>query len=297
MKYVKHKLRKIVDIDEVVSIHYFELSKDFNYPAESHNFWEFHYIDKGQAISLCNEKKFILHQGEIIFHAPMSQHQIISDGTIAPNVCVFSFGCTSEAMSFFKNKIFTLNAHQRFIMQELLNEAYNVFDISNDPNINELQHLDNAPLGGQQMIKIKLEEFLISFLKQINIKKSEDSFAGINAEFDDEIVNKIIDYLYKHISTNISLEDICKELNYSKTYLCTHFVNVTKKTINRYYLELKILVAKKMIREKNKTRKLFSQISEDLGFNSPTYFYYTFKKYTNMSPSEYSQSVHKYDTK
>lgn len=296
MKYIKRKLSQIIDVDKIVTIHYFELSKNFNYPAEEHNFWEFHYIDKGQAISSSNDKEKILRQGEIVFHAPMSKHQLLSDGNIAPNVCVFSFDCNSNSMELLKNKVFTLNSEQRFLMQNLLTEANNVFDISiNDPKLNKLEFKEEIPLGGLQMIKLKLEEFIISILRGVGVKKREDYFTINHEEYKDEIVNKIIEYLYSHVSSSISLDDICKELNYSKTYICTHFIKTTKKTIKRYYLELKISVAKKMICEKSQTRELFSQISDSLGFSSPTYFYYTFKKYTNMTPNEYSQSVHKYD--
>jgi hypothetical protein len=49
-KYYKYKIDKVVNISKIVTIHYFELSKDFSYPGESHDFWELHYVDKGHLI-------------------------------------------------------------------------------------------------------------------------------------------------------------------------------------------------------------------------------------------------------
>ncbi len=36
-------------------------------------------------------------------------------------------------------------------------------------------------------------------------------------------------------------------------------------------------------------------ISDFLGFSSSSYFYYTFKKITNVTPTQYFKSVHQYD--
>lgn len=295
MEYRKHNLKQIIDVKKIISIHYFELSKNFDYPAEAHDFWEFHYVDKGQVISLADGKENCLHQSEIIFHKPLSTHQLKSDGAIAPNVCVLSFECKSKAMEFFKDKIFKLNKEQRTLIQNLFNEVHSVFDIPfSDPQINQLKFKPSIPLCGLQLIKIRLEEFLISLMSKFQPKENDNKIFTIQEEYNDEVVNKIIKYLHENINKNITLENICKEFNFSKTYICVRFSAVTNKTINKYFMELKINAAKKLIREKDKTRELFSQISDFLGFSSPAYFYYTFKKYTNMSPSEYSKSVHKY---
>jgi len=55
-----------------------------------------------------------------------------------------------------------------------------------------------------------------------------------------------------------------------------------------YFRMLKMEEAKKMIRE---GRYNFTEISELLGYESLHYFSRSFKKYTNMSPSEYAISV------
>lgn len=295
MEYRKHNLKQIIDVKKIISIHYFELSKNFDYPAEAHDFWEFHYVDKGQVISLADGNENHLHQSEIIFHKPFSTHQLRSNGTIAPNVCVLSFECKSKAMEFFKDKIFKLTKEQKTLIQNLFDKAHSVFDIPfSDPKINQLNFNKSIPLGGLQLIKIKLEEFLISLMRKFQPEENVNKIFTIQDEYNDEVVNKIIKYLHENISKTITLEDICKELNFSKTYICVRFSSVTNKTINRYFMELKISAAKKLIREREETRELFSQISDFLGFSSPAYFYYTFKKHTNMSPSEYSKSVHKY---
>ena len=43
-------LKKEITIDQIVTIHYFELLKDYKFMGERHDFWEFLYVDKGTII-------------------------------------------------------------------------------------------------------------------------------------------------------------------------------------------------------------------------------------------------------
>ena len=58
----------------------------------------------------------------------------------------------------------------------------------------------------------------------------------------------------------------------------------------QYYNSLKIKESKKLIKSKKYS---ICEISEMLNFNSPYYFSNVFKKFENMSPSEYSNRIHK----
>ena len=70
--YVKHQIANLIPISKIVTIHYFEFEKDFVSSGESHDFWEFVYIDKGEAIVTEGKQKLILKQGEGYFHKPNS---------------------------------------------------------------------------------------------------------------------------------------------------------------------------------------------------------------------------------
>lgn len=41
MTYVKTTLQHSIDIDAIITLHYFEYMKNFEFKGESHNFWEF----------------------------------------------------------------------------------------------------------------------------------------------------------------------------------------------------------------------------------------------------------------
>ena len=68
MTYVKTVLKKEIVIDSIITIHYFEYSKDFSFSGEAHNFWEFLYVDAGTVDVRSENKLYTLHAGDIIFH-------------------------------------------------------------------------------------------------------------------------------------------------------------------------------------------------------------------------------------
>ena len=49
-KYFKHKINNLLVINGIITVHYFEFSKDFKHEGESHDFWEIVYADKEDII-------------------------------------------------------------------------------------------------------------------------------------------------------------------------------------------------------------------------------------------------------
>ena len=72
MTYIETKLKREIVIDSIITIHYFEYMRDFVFRGESHDFWEFMYVDKGSVIVQGGEHQFTLHAGDIFFMNQMS---------------------------------------------------------------------------------------------------------------------------------------------------------------------------------------------------------------------------------
>ena len=76
MEFYKYPLSKLFDIPQIVTIHYFEYGKDFVFEGESHDFWEFLCVDKGEAIVTAHQQVHVLQKGDIIFHKPGQFHSV-----------------------------------------------------------------------------------------------------------------------------------------------------------------------------------------------------------------------------
>ena len=52
MTYIKTKLKRSIDIDAIITLHYFEYMKDYVYDGESHDFGEFVFVDSGIVLGI-----------------------------------------------------------------------------------------------------------------------------------------------------------------------------------------------------------------------------------------------------
>ena len=78
MTYIPTPLKREIVIDSIITIHYFEYMRDFVFQGESHDFWEFLYVDKGTILVTAGETEYKLNTGDIIFHKPNKISRISS---------------------------------------------------------------------------------------------------------------------------------------------------------------------------------------------------------------------------
>ena len=172
------QLENTIEIEKIVSIYYFEYAKDFVFQGEKHDFWEFLYVDKGQAEVMADTEGYKLEEGDIIFHKPNEFHSVWANGRIAPNLIVMSFVCNSPAMKFFENKIFRIETNEeKNILARIIEERINTFDVPLYYAISPKVIKDSPIIGSQQLIKLYLELFLITLIRNTTyVEKKETSF-------------------------------------------------------------------------------------------------------------------------
>ena len=284
--YIKHKIANLINVTKIVTIHYYEFDKNYCYDGESHDFWEMVYIDAGNVRIKANNKEFFLKQGEVIFHKPNEFHTLKTDNETAANVFVISFVCSSEAMNFFKRKTMTVPSKLKKNISTIIQEYSLTFNPMATKDI-KLELKENPPIGGQQMIKTYLEQFLIMLIRSETESHDLRIFPS-KESMENHLVSQVIQIIEENTYNKITVEHICSKLNYSRTYLSKIFKTTTGYTILEYILKNKIREAKKLIREE---RYNFTQISDLLNFDNPHYFSTVFKKISNMTPSNYKNSV------
>ena len=280
-------------MSKLVTVHYFELTKDFSYPGESHNFWELHYVDKGHLTCHAGDVENELFQGDLIFYKPMVPHRLTTDRNTAANLCVISFECTSEAASRLRNTVYKLTPYEKQLITKIFSEADKAFELPKlNPYLKKMQLKENAPMGSLQIIQLALEELIIRLLRKDVAKNAEQTQALFH--YDDKLTNDVIQYLREHLSEHLTLSNLSKEIGYGKTVLCTRFKAVTGKTIFSFLTDLRVEEAKRLIRQGGITT---AAISDSLGFSESAYFCNVFKRITGISPSEYARMIHAFDKK
>lgn len=285
--YIKTHLKTIISISKIVTIHYYEFDKSFAFEGESHDFWEMVYVDKGKVAVRSEAEEMILSQGEIIFHKPNEFHAIRAYDS-EPNFFVISFVCSSPSMACFEGLSAKLNKSLKPFMSAIIEEAEETFVIpKNTPSLKKLTKKNDAIIGGEQLIKTYLEQFLILLLRDVN-KIGKAGIFSSKEVMDSYLISSIKTLINENLDKNLRLDDICKSIGYSKSYLCKIFGEQTGKTIASYTVKSKIKKAKELIRKNDMN---FSEISDSLSFDNPQYFSRVFKRVTGMTPTEFKKTL------
>lgn len=287
MNFKKSILEDIITIKAVYTIHYFEYTNRFYFPGESHDFWEFIYVDKGSVDICMDTKELTLKKGDVAFHKPNEFHKVSTYGHTAPNLVVISFECNSPLMEFFQCKIFDTDQRERVLLADILTEAKKFFTSPlDDPYLTEMSKSESAPIGCEQLIKLHLEHFLIHLLQR-NMTLKEEAITPSSPNTSD-IFQRVHTYMESNISKHLTIEQICWDNMIGRTKLQKIFHSEVGIGIIDYFSKLKIETAKHLIRD---GKLNFSQISEHLGYSSIHYFSRQFKKIAGMTPSDYASSV------
>lgn len=293
MAYVKTYLKREIVIDSIITIHYFEYTKDFIFRGESHDFWEFLYVDSGSVLVTAGEKEVLLNAGDIIFHKPNEFHAFKSAGKSSLNLVACSFVTYSPAIQFFDNKSFTLNHEERNLISLIISEAKQTFRTPmHIPFVEQVLLKPDAPFASQQLILLYLELFLIScwrfHAEGTSHKNIPRQLTAGNHNMKKELFNQIMSYMDTHICEQLTIQNICDAFSISHSTLYNVIYNRKGCGPIEYFNHLKIEKSKELIRTGTMN---FTEIAYFLSYSSLPYFSKRFKKTTGMSPQEYASSV------
>lgn len=296
MEYVGTKLQEVISIKEIYSIHYFEYMSDFNFEGEQHDFWELLYVDKGEVEVIADEEHLVCKHDEIIFHKPNEFHALKANGVVAPNLVVLSFSCLSEKMKYFENKRLQISSQEKKLISQIIMEARKAFSSPLDKTyLLQLERKDESYFGSEQLIRIYLEQFLISLLRRYDVlQQMKENNLVVNNQvmtkenYEKYIYQRVTAYMKEHIREFLTMEEICKEMLISRSKLQNLFHSKHGCGVMHYFISLKIELGKQLMREEHMN---FTEIADYLGYTSVHYFSRQFKKLTNMTPSEYVSSV------
>ncbi len=293
MAYVKTYLKREIVIDSIITIHYFEYTKDFVFHGESHDFWEFLYVDGGSVLVTAGDQEVLLNAGDIIFHKPNEFHAFKSTGKSSLNLVACSFVTYSPAIQFFANKFFTLNEKERNIISLIISEAKQTFRTPmHIPFVEQVLFKPETPFASQQLILLYIELFLIVCRRfhsaNASHKNVPKQLTVGNHNTKKELFNQITSYMHTHICEQLTVQNICDAFSISRSTLHTVFYDRKGCGPMDFFNHLKIEKSKELIR--NGTMN-FTEIAYFLSYSSLPYFSKRFKKTTGMSPQEYASSV------
>jgi AraC-like DNA-binding protein len=120
--------------------------------------------------------------------------------------------------------------------------------------------------------------------------KIKESSLKIHEQVADDYYKILIDYINKekpYLNENCTIQYVSKNTNISIHHLSNILNNKVNKNFSDFINEFRINEAKQMLCSKIFEKKTVEAIGYDCGFGSKTSFNKVFKKYTNLTPSNY----------
>lgn len=284
MKIFESSIENLINIKKNV---YFTLNvfkENFIDRGESHNYWEMVYVTKGSIIEVSNNDTCLVHENEIIFHAPNEFHLTKLVDCKHAEAYYISFVSTSTAMDFFRKHHSKLSENSKEIIHKLLEEGEKAYHPMFTGGKFHLAPSPCMPLGGQQMYRIYLEMLLITIMRENRSVNPQSLSFESTYDLHMEVCDKICSYLSDNVYSNVSLNDLCKKFNYSRTFLCSKFKVLKGISIAQYYTALKISEACELLESQKYS---ISHIAEILNYGNQYSFSRAFKRIMGVSPLQY----------
>jgi len=172
------------------------------------------------------------------------------------------------------------NPNQLFVVLS----CHELFDYAQEAlRLGAIDYLIKDSITPQQLINMlkKVESLLPA-------QSMSQPFSGI-ASYSSRI-RSVAEYLLKNFDQDISLSSLAKVFNIHKVHLARTFKEETGINIHESILDLRMQKAKLLLAD---PAKKISDIIEEIGFHNPQYFYILFKKFYDISPSEYRAQLEK----
>lgn len=273
-----------ISVTRIANVHYFEFTKNYRTEKSAHPFKELIYVDSGAVDVSSNGFCGTLKKRQLLMHKENEIHSLTCAENSAPNVVIIGFECDSALLDYFSHNAYTLTSELSKLLSDVVKEGRYVFFPPYDvPNTKDMKKRTNFIFGADQMLKIRLEAFLIELIR------STQSYTGRHKEiYHEQNYEEIASYINNNFSHKITLSDLCQVFGTNKTTLCQKFRNIYGMTIINYINTLRIKQAKILLREGNIS---ITQIATLVGFDSVHYFSKTFKKIEGKSPLEYINTI------
>ncbi|PFB04609.1 AraC family transcriptional regulator [Priestia megaterium] len=250
-------------------------------PLHWHDDVEFILVTKGEVIFQINEEKIILRAGNGLFINSGCVHRI-------------------EKRSKLNCSYISLNVSPRFLVPEELFRGY-VY-----PYI-QATHLSYLYMASKEIWEKKIIEAIIK-INQILQKKSPyfeiDIIIHLRIIWQNLISNnfhleykqkeiikadrikQMISWIHLHSEEKITLDDIARAGKVSRSECCRDFKRVLNITPLNYVIDYRIQRSLTLLQHSELN---ITEIAYQVGFNSPSYFIYKFRKMIKMTPLSYKK--------
>ncbi|MBZ4665881.1 helix-turn-helix domain-containing protein [Mahella sp.] len=257
-----------------------EFVQGFDMPMHQHRSIELMYVSKGKCTISIMEHSLTLSAGEFVLINGDIPHRLYVKRGRNCHVANMEFiFCPSDDVLCSISDLWTLSDEIR----KFLSSDNEFFHLSDSETLyvtvwDILRELESDDASKNLLLPLMVLELMLK-MSRIYCADQIADHSSANV-----YVNKSLDYMRRHYSEDISIDDIAVALSISTRYFQKIFKQAIGHTPMEHLNKLRIDKAKLLLR---KTDIPLTDLCLMVGINSRQYFSYLFKKYTGLSPSEF----------
>lgn len=266
------------NLNSNIEMFYIENQDNLNMLNHFHTKHEVIYIMEGCSTFHINNKEYICESGDIIFISNLESHDVKINEypykrffmLIDPKYLQITLKYP-QLTSIFKHRpehfshVIKLNIEHKEAFTNLLQNMNLEFN-------SKLEYAEEKISSYIQFLTIELFRNYKSYFPISFINKTTES------------ILKIQNYIEEHYTEDINLEEISKEFYISMYYLSHQFKKVTGFSFKEYIILQRLIKAKELLFHSPKD---ITNIATECGFNSINNFIKFFKRYNEITPSQY----------
>jgi AraC-like DNA-binding protein/cupin superfamily acireductone dioxygenase involved in methionine salvage len=244
------------------------------------------YYIKGSGKEIIEKREYEIFPGTLVFIPKRKKHLFIPSPGTSAEIFTLRFEIIKNTISGFQKEEKKSLSILKFFYSKKPNLWVASFKRKNEIEtfINKIKEiLEKKGFGYLIALKgyilLLLREFLISITeRKINKKLS----------IKDKIFMEITNYLKDHIDRKLTSKDVANLVGLSQNYLQKIVKTYTGYSFSRYFNEIKIDYAKKLLKE---TTLEIKEIAGKVGIYDFNYFSRLFRKIEGISPSKFRNST------
>lgn len=284
--------RHTFDISAFVCAYDFPSKPRFEPCWEQYKFSQIFLVLEGTGSYSTEDDTFPLSSGTV-FYRPAGHSSIYEWSSEKVRFGIVSFVCSSEAMKVFEGAPIPLRESECTTLLEVIKAGARICEpLQPGQGLTGMQYKPGTPDAVLDFIRASLERFFCMLYCRISgIDLLREQSEKANSHLDSTgLVEEIKHYLAEHLSSPLTVSELCSTFGVGQTALMKKFRAQTDMGPMEYFTELRIKRARELIRTSTQS---FTEISEELGFSSVAYFSKVFKQKTGLSPTEFSRYVSK----
>lgn len=127
---------------------------------------------------------------------------------------------------------------------------------------------------------------LHQIIHELVLVTQEINAARLATPVQQTVVNNALKYIDQHYQEELSIDQICQKVSFSKYYFCKLFKEHTGMTLYQYLTEYRVNKSKEYL---TYSKLPIHAIALEVGFKNTLTYSRSFKKITKMTPSEYRE--------